>query len=101
MQFWDFLHKNGIPNRKTFVSHRLQIRFFDKGKIFKYTSLSIVFRDGSRTDTKSKMERFALIITDWKPLTIFEKNLYINVYIVSIYINVELLSNVNKRNTLM
>ena len=47
------------------------------------------------------MERFALIITGWKPLTIFEKNLYMNMYIVSIYINIELLSNVNKRNTLI
>ena len=37
MQFLDFLHKKGIPNRKLFVSHRLQIRFFDEGIIFKYT----------------------------------------------------------------
>ena len=47
------------------------------------------------------MERFALIITGGKPLTIFEKNLYMNMYIVSIYSNIELLSNVNKRNTLI
>ena len=37
MQFLDFLHKKGIPNRKLFVSRRLQIRFFDEGIIFKYT----------------------------------------------------------------
>ena len=30
--------------------------------------MSIVFRGGSRTDAKSKMERFVLIINDWNPL---------------------------------
>ena len=60
----------------------------------------MVFRDGSRTEAKSKMERFLLVINGWKPLIIVKKNLHINVYIVFIYINVELLSNVDKRNTL-
>ena len=46
------------------------------------------------------MERFVLVINGWKPLIIVKKNLHINVYIVFIYINVELLSNVDKRNTL-
>ena len=41
-----------------------------------YLNLSIVFRDGSRTDAKSKMERFVLIINGWKPLTIVKKNVY-------------------------
>ena len=36
-------------------------------------SLSIVFRDGSRTDAKSKMERFVLVINGWKPLIIVKK----------------------------
>ena len=45
------------------------------------------------------MESFVLIINGWEPLNIAKKNLYINVYIVSIYINVELLSNVAKINT--
>ena len=45
------------------------------------------------------MESFELIINGWEPLNIAKKNLYINVYIVSIYINVELLSNVDKINT--
>ena len=45
------------------------------------------------------MESFVLIINGWEPLNIAKKNLYINVYIVSIYINVELLSNVDKINT--
>ena len=76
MQFWDFLHKNCIPIRKKFVRHRLQIRSFQEVKIFKYTfserkdskSLSTVFRDGSRTDTKSKMDHFSYIflnINSW------------------------------------
>ena len=30
-----------------------------------YESLSIVFRGGSRTNAKSKMERFVLIINSW------------------------------------
>ena len=38
-----------------------------------YLSLSVVFRDGSRTDAKSKMERFVLMINGWKPLTIVKK----------------------------
>ena len=33
-------------------------------------SLSIVFGDGSMTDAKSNMERFALEINGWKPLII-------------------------------
>ena len=40
-----------------------------------------------------------LLINGWKSLTIVKKNLYMNVYIVSIHINVELLSNVDKINT--
>ena len=51
-----------------------------------------VLRGGSRTDLKIKIERFVVIIDGWKPLNIVKKNFYINVYIVSIYINVELLS---------
>ena len=43
------------------------------------------------------MESFVLIINGWKPLNIAKKNLYINVYIVSIYIFI--LSNVDKINT--
>ena len=86
----------------------MQIRSFQEVKIFKYTccekkgsyGLSIVFRDGSRTDAKSKMERFVLVINGWKPLAIVKKIIYTNVYIVFIYINVELLSNVDKRNIL-
>ena len=34
---------------------------------------SIVFRDGSRTDAKSKIERYVLIINGWKPLTTDKK----------------------------
>ena len=44
------------------------------------------------------MESSVLIINSWQPLNIV-KNLYINVYIVSIFVNVELLSNVDKINT--
>ena len=36
-------------------------------------SLSIVFRDGSRTDAKSKMESIMLVINGWKPLIIVKK----------------------------
>ena len=46
------------------------------------------------------MERFVVIINGWKPLNIVKKNLCINVYIVTIYINVELLFNVDKINAL-
>ena len=55
------------------------------GKTFKYKccrkngqyqSISIVFRGGSRTDAKSKMESSALIITGWKPLNIVKKSLH-------------------------
>ena len=44
------------------------------------------------------MERFVLIINDWKPLSFVKKYLYINVYVAPIYINVELLSNIDKTN---
>ena len=37
------------------------------------------------------MERSVLIINDWNPLTIVKKNLYINVDIVSIYMNVDVM----------
>ena len=46
------------------------------------------------------MKSFVLILNGSKPLTIVKKNLYVNVVIVSIYINVEPLSNVDKINTL-
>ena len=36
-------------------------------------SLSIVFRDGSRTYAKSQIERFVLVINGWKSLTIIKK----------------------------
>ena len=75
----------------------MQIRSFQEVKIFKYTYCE---KDGSRTDTKSRMKHFVLVINGWRLLIIVKKNLHINVYIVFIYMNVELLSNVDKRNTL-
>ena len=68
-------------------------------KIGQYYSLSIVFTEGSRTDAKSKMEGFVLKINSWKPIAI-AKNLYTYFYIVSIYISVELLSDIDKKNNL-
>ena len=59
----------------------------------------MIFGDGFTTDAKSKMERFALEVNGWRRLIIVKKS-PINVYIVFVYINIELLFNVNKRNTL-
>ena len=69
-------------------------------KIGQYYSLSIVFTEGSWTDAKSKMEGFVLKINSWKPVAIVKKSLHIRVYIVSIYISVELLSDIDKKNNL-
>ena len=33
----------------------------------------MAFRGESRTDAKSKMEHFVLIVNDWKPLTVVKK----------------------------
>ena len=70
MQFSGFLHKNCIPIRQKFVRNRLQIRSFQEVKIFKYTYCE---KDGSRTDTKSRMEHFVLVINGWKLSIIVKK----------------------------
>ena len=37
------------------------------------STLQLVFRGGSRAAAISKMERFAIIVNGWKPLTIITK----------------------------
>ena len=64
----------------------LQIRSFDEVKIFKYmyctkkgsTKVFFQYSETARTDAKSKMERFVLIINVWKQLTIVKKSLQSN-----------------------
>ena len=41
--------------------------------------VAIHCRDGSRTAATSKMERFVIIVKDWKPLTIITKRSYLDV----------------------
>ena len=42
-------------------------------------SMHRIFRCGSRTAATSKMERFVIIVNDWKPLTIITKRSILNV----------------------
>ena len=49
--------------------------------VFQKDSISIlrVIRGGSRTAATSKMERFVIIVNDWKPLTIITKRSILDV----------------------
>ena len=76
MQFWNFRIKHCLTIHQKFVRHRLQILSFNKVETFvvkiseaQYKPFSIVFRDRSRTDVKSKMERFVFMVHGCKPLT--------------------------------
>ena len=82
MQFRDFFYINTafLSVKNSFVT----VCKFDLSTNSKYLNihvtrkravlnLSIVFREGSRTEAKSKMERFVLKINGWKPLTIVKK----------------------------
>ena len=48
-------------------------------KLTTLTTLTIKFRGGSRTAVTSKMERFVIIVNDWKPLTIITKRSILDV----------------------
>ena len=43
------------------------------------STLQLVFRGGSRAAAISKMERFAIIVNGWKPLTIINKRSILDV----------------------
>ena len=42
-------------------------------------SRGYIFRGGSRTAATSKMERFVIIVNDWKPLIIITKHFILDV----------------------
>ena len=51
---------------------------FRERKSRKYI-LPMLIRGGSRTAARSKMERFVIIVKDWKPLTIITKHSLLDV----------------------
>ena len=55
-----------------------------------------IFRDGSRTATTSKVERFVIIANRWKPLTIITKRSILDVAAV---LDPSLIVNVSKNIT--